>query len=111
MMAYINTPYGDQAIVSQLCQSLWFDKLQAKAILNSQTRDYWNRAIEAYSEFSYSPIHHAIMIGSEDLLNFLIDSGLNIDAHDKNGNTPLMLAAAEGKIKLSVSFTRVWSKS
>ncbi|XP_077297584.1 uncharacterized protein LOC143919246 [Arctopsyche grandis] len=46
-----------------------------------------------------SPIHLAAIRGSIDILQLLIDKGLDVNMTDINGETPLLLAASFGKLE------------
>ncbi|MGC6566398.1 MAG: ankyrin repeat domain-containing protein, partial [Akkermansiaceae bacterium] len=46
----------------------------------------------------YSPLHAACHAGHLRIVRFLIDEGVELEKVDKNGHTPMMLAAGHGSV-------------
>lgn len=55
--------------------------------------------IDIYSKHSY--MHDAVMMNREEVFHFLMVQGANLDMRDQNGYTPLLKAAALGRIKIA----------
>jgi len=45
----------------------------------------------------YTPLIYAIERSNEEIVNYLIEIGINLDEHNKYGNTPLIIACEYGK--------------
>jgi ankyrin repeat protein len=56
--------------------------------------------IAARERFGQSLLHLAVWNGSNDVTNFLLESGIDPNATDDAGGTPLMVAASEGRLGL-----------
>ena len=52
----------------------------------------------------YTSLHYACMSGTPDVVKLLIDKGADVNAADKKGATPLMLAVKSNDRKAKVSF-------
>uniref|UniRef100_A0A453GIN4 Uncharacterized protein n=1 Tax=Aegilops tauschii subsp. strangulata TaxID=200361 RepID=A0A453GIN4_AEGTS len=52
--------------------------------------------VDATDETGYTPLVHAIIAGTVDTFQYLLDHGANPDKPDGQGSTPLHLAAAGG---------------
>lgn len=58
---------------------------------------YFNDEERQYTEVLFNALHAAASSGNEDLINFLLEEGLNIDYPTPDGWTPLFIAARDGQ--------------
>lgn len=58
---------------------------------------YFNDEERQYSAVLFNALHAAASGGNEDVINFLLDEGLNIDYPTPQGWTPLFIAARDGR--------------
>ncbi|EDV20560.1 uncharacterized protein TRIADDRAFT_60956 [Trichoplax adhaerens] len=57
-----------------------------------------NGADPLYENFHYQPSHFAAVEGNKDVLEWLLNQKVDVDARDNDGYTPLHLAVWEGHI-------------
>lgn len=57
---------------------------------------YFSDAEREYTHIEFNALHAAASSGNEDVINFLLDQGMNIDATTPDGWTPLFIAARDG---------------
>lgn len=82
-----NAYYGDLTAVK--------DNLEEGAPLSHVL--YFDDEDRQYAGVEFNALQAAASSGNEDLLNFLIDQGLPVDAPTPNGWTPLFIAARDGQ--------------
>lgn len=58
---------------------------------------YFDDEERQYSAVLFNALHAAASGGNEDVINFLLDEGLNIDYPTPQGWTPLFIAARDGR--------------
>lgn len=62
-------------------------------------RGFAQKLVEAGAEMGKA-LHEAVLGDHQEIVNDLLEGGASIDAKDKNGSTPLHLAAREGKLAI-----------
>jgi ankyrin repeat protein len=55
-----------------------------------------------HGSIQQTPLHAAVWVNNADIARLLIESGARIDRQDRNGNTPLHLAAMKGDTHLGI---------
>ncbi len=58
---------------------------------------YFSDPQRDYSGVEFNALHAAASGGNEDIINFLLEQGMNIDAQTPEGWTPLFIAARDGR--------------
>lgn len=58
---------------------------------------YFNDEDRQYTDVLFNALHAAASSGNEDVINFLLEEGLNIDYSTPEGWTPLFIAARDGQ--------------
>jgi len=59
-----------------------------------------NNGVNLKNGIGATPLHYACLYGSEKIVKLLIQSGANVNAFDKAGNTPLILSTAHKDIEI-----------
>lgn len=78
------------AATSNLGDLIWEGK-------NSEAIQMMNRNLElvnVQNSIGYTPLHLASMVGNKEIVLFLIDKGVNVNAMDGEGYSPLVRAKA-----------------
>ncbi len=89
-------PKGAEASKA-ICMAAWNNNLRVLQGLVEQQR----QGGSASSLLGYGPLHFAASLGNVDILNFLLESGLDMNARDKDGSSPLMwIVASDGDMEL-----------
>lgn len=58
---------------------------------------YFNDPQRDYSGVEFNALHAAASGGNEDIINFLLEQGMDIDAQTPDGWTPLFIATRDGR--------------
>ncbi|MBN2245369.1 MAG: ankyrin repeat domain-containing protein, partial [Candidatus Aminicenantes bacterium] len=68
-------------------------------------------ALNQLDQNGRTPLHHASIIGNNQLAEYLIKQGADLDSQDENKNTPLHNAAVRGNLELVKMLLEKGSKS
>ena len=61
---------------------------------------YGHNQLDQHSRGGYTPLHKAVELDSEEMVQFLLDSNALIGANDERNNTPLHIAALRGSTSI-----------
>ncbi len=95
-----------QALIQErnehLIASAYYGDLQAvkEDIENGAALDftfYFSDEEREYTNMEFNALHAAASGGNEDIINYLLEQGLDINAQTPNGWTPLFIAARDGQ--------------
>jgi len=82
-----------------LSQAAWMNNEEiTRRLLEEVPSHVWNSIFENGESLGfYTPLHHSVVAGNENITRQLLDAGLRPDVRDHSGNTPLIWAALGGK--------------
>ncbi|WP_341761278.1 ankyrin repeat domain-containing protein [Candidatus Tisiphia endosymbiont of Thecophora atra] len=88
--------YKDNTITEPLTLSGYINSLPYRGY---ETQKIIHQLIDNIPN-SYNPLHAAAYYGYLDIMEFLLEQGIDIDVKSDNGDTPLLIAALTGNLKV-----------